>query len=1200
MQPFAAEDHLAVTALRVLAIDQIEKARSGHPGLPLGAAPMAYVLWSRFLRHDPQAPTWPDRDRFVLSAGHGSALLYALLHLFGYDLPIGELQRFRQLGSRTPGHPEHGLTPGVETTTGPLGQGLANAVGMALAERHLAERFNQSGHQVVGHRTWVIAGDGDMMEGISHEAASLAGHLKLGKLVVLYDDNHITIEGSTSLAFSEDVGARYAAYGWSVLHVEDGNSLEAIAGALSQAKDRDDAPVLIRVRTHIGYGSPKQDSAAVHGAPLGAEAAAATRTALGWPITEPFVVPDEVYAHVRANATERAAVRTAWQAGFDRYRAACGELGAELARRWRGELPADWDLELPVFSDGAAMATREASGKLINGLARRVPELIGGSADLAPSNNTLIDGGGDVAGGVWGTRNLRFGVREHAMAAIANGLALHGGVRVYVATFLVFADYLRPALRLAALMELPVVYVFTHDSIAVGEDGPTHQPVEHIVSLRIVPGMVVLRPADAHETREAWRVALGRSNGPTALLLTRQKLPSLPPPPAGAVERGAYVKVEASDGAPEIVLVATGSEVQLALAARELLEREGFPTRVVSAPSLELLARQSPEYQRATLGPKHALRVAIEMGRGQGWHRWIGDGEMIVLSRFGASGPAEALTRELGFTAGAVAARVRAALATRQPTPLSFAVPAALEPAVAAAGQKLVEARFIDRLTAHDSALWGDEHVRSVATRLGWLDLPQRARAELPALTRLVEGLAADGADTLLLLGMGGSSLAPSVLRAVGGDPSGRVLHVLDTTDPERFLRVLDSLDLGKVAVVAVSKSGTTVETSSQLEILWHRVGEVLGEGAGARFVALTEPASALVTLALTRHFRAVLPHPVDVGGRFSALSAVGLLPALWLGLDADALLRSGAAALTHLNNRHPALQLATHLAARAHDGFGVLAWCASPRMMPAGVWAEQLIAESTGKLGRGVLPVIVDPMRIDLSRWPATTCLSVRFAGEDTSALDQALDRLAAAGTPVLRWTIDAGRIGELFVMLELATAATGLLWGVNPFDEPDVVRAKERARAALSAEQGGYPMPTPEPARALATRLGSAPAFGAIVLLAYLAETDENAALLEQLSERLATVHACPVTWAFGPRYLHSTGQLHKGGPRGIVPIVLTGEPARDLAIPGQQFTLGQLRWAQALGDLGALQEAGRAPLHLHLGAAATSALQALTDAR
>ena len=709
MGPFDERDHAAVTALRVLSIDQVEGANSGHPGLPLGVAPMAYVVWSRFLKFDPAAPEWPDRDRFVLSAGHGSALLYSLLHLYGFDLPLEELKRFRQWGSLTPGHPEFGLTPGVETTTGPLGQGLATAVGMALAERHLAARFNRPDHAIVSHRTFVIASDGDLMEGISHEAASLAGHLRLGRLVVLYDDNHITIDGPTDLTCSDDVEQRFSAYGWEVLHCDDGNNLDQIATALSQATADELAPTLIRVRTHIGFGSPnKQDTADVHGSPSGQEEWVATRKALGWRIDEPFAVPDEIRDHFTSAARSSAAARASWQERLAAYRSAFPEDAAQLERRLSGELPEGWDPIVPDFGDATGMATRQASGKMLNALGRgraRTGRRLGrpGTFEQHAAQGRRCD----LAAGAFAGRNLHFGVREHAMAAACNGMALHGGIRPYAGTFLIFSDYMRPAVRLAALMEQPVIFVYTHDSIGLGEDGPTHQPVEQLVSLRLIPNLVVLRPADAHETVAAWRIALARRSGPTALLLTRQKLPILPPPARGAVARGAYVKAEASGGVPDVVLLATGSEVALALAAREELETRGIPTRVVSAPSLELLKQQNRTYHRAVLGPASALRVAIEAGRGQGWHTWVGDGETIVLSRFGASAPGPEVMRHLGFDVTAVVARVEEAFLRRRPAAVDLVLPAAMAEGHEAAVNRIETSDLLLRIAARDSAAWG-------------------------------------------------------------------------------------------------------------------------------------------------------------------------------------------------------------------------------------------------------------------------------------------------------------------------------------------------------------------------------------------------------------------------------------------------------------------------------------------------------------
>ena len=649
-------------------MDAVEAAQSGHPGTPMALAPLAYLLYTRHLRHNPRDPAWPDRDRFVLSAGHASMLLYATLHLVGYDLPLEEIRDFRQWGSRTPGHPEHGHTPGVETTTGPLGQGLANAVGMALAEAHLAARFNRPGHTVVDHRTYVIASDGDLMEGISHEAAALAGHLALGKLIVFYDDNHITIEGPTSLAYSDDVPRRFEAYGWHVERVADGNDLAALDAAARAAEAETARPSLVIVRTHIGFGSPhKQDTAEAHGAPLGKAEVALAKRAYGWPEDAHFLVPDAARAHAGACVARGAALQEAWRERVAAYDAAHPDAAAAWRAALAGELPEGWERALPNFDGASPEATRAASGKVLNALAPVVTTLVGGSADLAPSTITLLTGEGAFGAADRTGRNLHFGIREHGMAGVLNGMALHGGVRPYGATFLVFADYARPSIRLAALMRLPVIYVFTHDSIGVGEDGPTHQPVEQVASLRAIPGLVVIRPADAAETAAAWRVALLRRDGPTALILTRQKLPPLPREDIGAAEgvaRGGYVLAEAQGGAPRVILIATGSEVPVCLAARALLEREGVPTRVVSLPSVELFAAQPAVWREAVLPSSVRARVAVEAGQAFGWHRWTGDGgDVVGLTHFGASAPAERLLAEYGFTPEHVATRARALLA---------------------------------------------------------------------------------------------------------------------------------------------------------------------------------------------------------------------------------------------------------------------------------------------------------------------------------------------------------------------------------------------------------------------------------------------------------------------------------------------------------------------------------------------------------
>jgi transketolase len=661
-------DQLCINTIRTLAMDAVQKANSGHPGMPMGTAPMAYVLWTRFLKHNPANPHWPDRDRFVLSAGHGSMLLYSLLHLSGYDLPLEELQNFRQWGSRTPGHPEHGLTPGVETTTGPLGQGFANGVGMAIAERFLAERFNRPGLAIVDHYTYAIVSDGDLMEGVASEAASLAGHLGLGKLIYLYDDNHISIEGNTDLAFTEDVEHRFEAYGWHVQRVEDGNDLAAIATAIEAAQAATEQPSLIMVRTHIAYGSPgKQDTAAAHGAPLGEEEVQRTKENLGWPTEPPFYIPNEALTHFRAGAERGRAWEAAWQARFEGYATEHPQLAAEWQTAMNGQLPTGWDADLPNFvpADGP-VATRQVSGQVLNAIAPYVPTLLGGSADLAPSNNTLLKQYGDISGDDFGGRNLHFGVREHAMGSIANGMALHGGLVPYTGTFLVFSDYMRPPIRLAALMGLPVIFIFTHDSVWLGEDGPTHQPIEQLAALRAIPGLIVLRPADAAETVEAWRVALTHRDGPVALALTRQKLPVLDRTEladADGVARGAYVLADAGDGRPDIILIATGSEVHLALEAHGQLARQGVKARVVSMPSWELFDQQPQTYQDRVLPPTVTARLAIEAGVPQGWHRYVGPaGEVIGLDRFGASAPYKTLMERFGFTAENIVSRALALL----------------------------------------------------------------------------------------------------------------------------------------------------------------------------------------------------------------------------------------------------------------------------------------------------------------------------------------------------------------------------------------------------------------------------------------------------------------------------------------------------------------------------------------------------------
>ncbi len=661
-------DELVVNTLRFLAVDQVEAAKSGHPGLPLGAAPMAYVLWDRFLKQNPANPAWANRDRFILSAGHGSALLYALLHVYGFGLSLDDLKHFRQWGSKTPGHPEHGHVPGVEATTGPLGQGFAMGVGMAIAEAHLGAAFNRPGHEVVDHFTYALVSDGDLMEGISSEAASLAGHLKLGKLIYLYDDNKISIEGSTAIAFTEDVGMKFQAFGWHVQKVSGGNDLAAIGEAITKAQAETERPSLIMVRTHIGYGSPKQDTASAHGEPLGPEAARATKAALGWPEDKTFYVPEEVTRHAGDVTAAGRAFETLWNSGFDAYREAHPELAAAFEAAMLGNIPPGLDARLPSFSpqDGS-VATRSASGKTLNALAPHLEGLMGGSADLAPSNSTHLKGYAGFSAQDRAGRNMHFGVREHAMAAIVNGMALHGGLVPYAGTFLVFSDYARPALRLAALMQTRSIFVFTHDSIGLGEDGPTHQPVSQLASLRSIPGLTVLRPADANETAAAWWVALNR-RGPTALALTRQGLPVLDPelyPIRQGVPKGAYILKEAAGGPAQVILLATGSEVALVLQAEALLAAKGLRARVVSMPSWDLFAQQTEAYRRSVL-PAEVPKLAVEAASPMGWREFVGDsGDILGVNRFGASAPGKEVMAHLGFTAEHVAERAEALMRKR-------------------------------------------------------------------------------------------------------------------------------------------------------------------------------------------------------------------------------------------------------------------------------------------------------------------------------------------------------------------------------------------------------------------------------------------------------------------------------------------------------------------------------------------------------
>jgi transketolase len=665
---FDVTDQLAINTIRTLSIDAIEKANSGHPGMPMGAAPMAYALWSKVMNHNPKNPEWYNRDRFVLSAGHGSMLLYSLLHLSGYDVSMEDLKQFRQWGSKTPGHPEYGHTPGVEATTGPLGQGLAMSVGMAMAERHLASVYNRDNFNVVDHYTYSICGDGDLMEGISSEAASLAAHLKLGRLVVMYDSNDISLDGDLDKSFSENVEGRFKSYGWQYIRVEDGNDTESIAKALEEARMDEARPALIEVKTVIGYGAPnKSGKSDVHGAPLGEDEMKLTKEAYKWTFEKDFHVPSEVQERFQEQIVDAGQKKEQeWEEMFSQYKEKYPELAAQFDSAMKGEIPEGWDKEIPVYEEGKSLASRASSGEVMNAIAKNMPTLIGGSADLAGSNKTMIKGQSDFTPESYDGRNIWFGVREFGMGAAMNGMALHGGVNVFGGTFFVFSDYLRPAIRLAALMGLPVTYVFTHDSIAVGEDGPTHEPVEQLASLRAMPNLSVIRPADGNETAAAWRTALTSKDKPTALVLTRQNLPTLKGTDAKAqagVEKGAYVVSPAGKEQPDALLLASGSEVNLAVDAQAVLAKDGISVSVISMPSWDRFEEQSKEYKESIIPKAVKKRLAIEVAAPFGWDRYAGDeGDILAINGFGASAPGEKIMEEYGFTVNNVVSRVKALL----------------------------------------------------------------------------------------------------------------------------------------------------------------------------------------------------------------------------------------------------------------------------------------------------------------------------------------------------------------------------------------------------------------------------------------------------------------------------------------------------------------------------------------------------------
>jgi transketolase len=1238
-------DQLCINTIRFLAADAIQQANSGHPGLPLGAAPMAYTLWTRHLRHNPANPQWPDRDRFVLSAGHGSMLLYALLHLAGYDLPLSELQSFRQWGSKTPGHPEGHVTPGVEITTGPLGQGLSAAVGMAIAEAHLAARFNvppepgegRPGHTIVDHYTYVLASDGDLMEGVAAEACALAGHLGLGKLIVLFDDNRISLAGSTALTFTEDVGQRFEAYGWHVQHVDDGNDLEAIDAALQAAKAETARPSLILVRTILGYGAPdKQDTFKVHGSPLGPEELLAAKENLRWPTEPAFLIPQEALAHLRQAVTQGKAREAEWQAAFERYAAAYSDLAAEFKRAMAGELPADWGADIPTFpADAKGPATRKASEAVLQALAPRLPELVGGSADLNPSTYTWLKGFGDFqspqaspqgvqgkVGGEWGYggRNLHFGVREHAMGAIANGMALHGGLIPYAATFLVFADYMRPPMRLIAMGEQRVIFVFTHDSIGLGEDGPTHQPVEQMMNLRAVPNLTVIRPSDANETAEAWRAAIRNTHGPTALIFSRQGLPVLDRsayPAAGNLQRGAYVLWESSRGSPDVILIGTGSEVHIALEAGKKLAAEGVKVRVVAMPSWELFDQQPADYRESVLPPEVRARVAVEAGIKLGWEHYVGlDGVVIGMESFGASAPGPVLYEKFGITAENVVAQAKVLLQRKLLAGWQHHS-ASLGPyqaAVDAALAEMARDRVMARIWAHDYTVWKPAPTE-IANRLGWLQAAGVMSGNVHRLEALAQAARADGYTHALLLGMGGSSLAPEVFRKTFGVKEGYLdLAVLDSTDPGAVLAYAEGLDMARTLFIVATKSGGTVETLSFFKFFYNRVADAVGaDRAGQHFLAITDPGSKLAHLAERYRFRATFLNDPNIGGRFSALSYFGLVPAALVGVDVPQLLDRALEAMCSCEScvaaaDNPGAWLGAILGELAKLGRDKVTFAISPAIASFGDWGEQLIAESTGKEGQGILPVVGEPLGPPTVYSNDRLFIYLRLDGDDTH--DAAIQALEEAGHPVVRLRQhDLYGLGAGFFLWEMATAVAGHRLGINPFDQPNVEAAKVLARQMVAeyGEKGALPAGESAPltGEALEQFLSQAQIGDYVALQAYVQPTAETDAALLALRTRLRDWFKLATTVGYGPRFLHSTGQLHKGDAgRGLF-IQFTADDPRDVPIPDEagepdsSMTFGVLKMAQALGDRQALLDAGRRVIRFHLGTDVVGGLKKLTEA-
>ena len=1190
-------DELCINTIRFLAVDAVEKANTGHPGTPLGAAPMAYVLWDRFLKHNPADPKWMDRDRFVLSCGHASAMLYALLHLTGYDMPLDEIKQFRQWGSRTPGHPEYGI-PGVETTTGPLGQGFANGVGMAIAERWLAEHYNRPGHEIVSHYTYAIVSDGDLQEGVASEAASLAGTLRLGKLIYLYDDNDISIEGNTSIAFAENVAQRFQAYGWHVVEPVDGMDLRSVDSSIRLAQAETGRPSLIICRTIIGYGSPsKAGTAAAHGEPLGAEETRLTKQALGWDYPEPFMVPPEALSHFRQALERGGRLQREWQAKLDAYRQAYPDDARQLEEDLNGNLPAGWDANLSSLfeSDEKPIATREASGRVMNAISRKVHSFTGGSADLAPSTRTMLKDHGDYGFDEYYGHNMHFGVREHAMGAIANGMSLHGGIIPYTGTFLVFYDYMRPPVRLAAMMGIRVVYIFTHDSVGLGEDGPTHQPVEQLAGLRSVPGLVTIRPGDAHETVEAWKAAVSRRDGPTALVLSRQKMPVLDRTTlasAAGVQRGGYVLWEAGPS-PQAIVIGTGSEVHLALEAGHKLQEMGVSARVVSMPSWEMFDAQPEEYRHEVLPPDVSARVAIEAASPLGWERYVGlAGSIIAVNRFGASAPAETIYEKLGLDAAHVADEVIKLLAPENIHPGTSL--GDYLPDIEAALADLDRHDVVARIWQKDHTVWKPDP-REITNRLGWLTVTEQASEQVPELKAFAREVRDAGLRHVVLAGMGGSSLGPEVLRQTFGSAPGYpeliVLEAGACIVPAHALGVSGAIEPLDTMFLISSKSGGTIEPLSLLHYFLDIVTSATGKDAGGKnFVAITDSESPLVTEAQQAGFDRVFLNPPDIGGRYSVLSGFGMVPAALMGIDIGTLLERAGQMKERCASSVPAHEnhgawLGACIGTLAMKGRDKLTLVTSPGIASFGLWVEQLLAESTGKEGRGIIPVVGEPLMDPTDYGDDRVFVYLRLHDDDNSDVDAAIERLMSAGQPLLTLELrDRYDLGAEFFRWEFATAVAGAILGIDPFDQPNVQQAKDATTNVLNEYVSTGNLPPAETVGSLDDLLSEAGPGKYLAIMAYVCQSQELDAALTEFRRQLVRRYHIATTLGYGPRFLHSTGQLHKGGPDSGLFLQLTASHEDDQPVPGKPYTLGTVADAQVLGDLRALQSLGRRVVRIH----------------